>query len=116
MNIMTTLFCALFIKMTLPDESLVKDVWSAMWEVQTHARREKVPGPCRNFGKLANSCFEQWLTKPDVLRLYAEKVLADPFDPRETTRQLQHLHSCYATDTARACIRLISLLEKVSSK
>ena len=99
-------------EMALPDESLVKDVWFAMWEVQTHARREKVPGPCRNFGKLANSCFEYWLTKPDALRLYAEKVLAAPFDPRETTRQLQHLHF----DTARACIRLISLLEKVSSK
>ena len=78
MNIMTTLFCALFIKMALPDESLVKDVWFAMWEVQAHARREKVLGPCRNLGKLANSCFEQWLTKPDVLRLYAEKVLAAP--------------------------------------
>jgi len=103
-------------EMALPDESLVKDVWLAMWEVQMYARREKILGPCRNLGKLANSCFEQWLAKPDVLRLYAEKVLADPFDPRETTRQLQHLHSCYATDTARACIRLISLLEKVSSK
>jgi len=112
-NIMTTLFCVLFIKMTLPDESLVKDVWFAMWEVQTHARREKVPGPCRNFGKLANSCFEHWLTKPDVLRLYAEKVLAAPFDPRETSQQLQRL---LHFDTARACIRLISLLEKARSK
>ena len=113
---MTALFCALFIKMALPDESLVKDVWFAMWEVQAHARREKVLGPCRNLGKLANSCFGQWLAKPDVLRLYAEKVLADSFDPREITRQLQRLHSCYATDTARACIRLISLLEKARSK
>ena len=68
MNIMTTLFCALFIKMALPDESLVKDVWFAMWEVQAHARREKVLGPCRNLSELANSCLEQWLTKPDALR------------------------------------------------
>ena len=75
--------------------------------------REKVPGPCRNFGKLANSCFEHWLTKPDVLRLYAEKVLAAPFDPRETSQQLQRL---LHFDTARACIRLISLLEKARSK
>ena len=110
------MFCALFIKMALPDESLVKDVWYAMWEVQMHARHEKVPGPCRDFGKLANSCFEHWFTKPDALHLYAEMVLADPFDPQETTRQLQRLHSCYATDTAQACIRLISLLEKACSK
>jgi len=102
--------------MALPDESLVKDVWYAMWEVQMHARHEKVPGPCRDFGKLANSCFEHWFTKPDALHLYAEMVLADPFDPQETTRQLQRLHSCYATDTAQACIRLISLLEKACSK
>ena len=98
--------------MELPDESLVKDVWSAMWEVQTHARREKVPGPCRDFGKLANSCFEQWFAKPDTLRLYDEMVLADPFDPQESPRQLQRLH----LDTTRACIRLISLLEKARSK
>ena len=63
--------------MALPEESLVKDVWFAMWEVQMHARREKVSGPLRDFGKLANNCFEQWFTKPDALRLYAEKVLAD---------------------------------------
>jgi len=93
--------------MALPDESLVKDIWSAMWEVQTHARREKVIGPLRDFGKLANNCFEQWFTKPGALRMFAETVLANPY---ETTRQLQRLHS----DTAQACIRLISLLQKVA--
>ena len=98
--------------MALPDESLVKDVWFAMWEVQMHARREKVPGPCRDFGKLANSFFEHWFAEPDALRLYAEMVLADPFDLQETTRKLQRLH----LDTAQACIRLISLLEKARSK
>ena len=86
-------------------QSLVKDVWFAMWEVQMHARREKVSGRLRDFGKLANSCFEQWFTKPDALRLYAEKVLADP-------QKIAPLHSCYASDTAHACIRLISLLKK----
>ena len=91
--------------MALPEESLAKDVWFAMWEVQMHARREKVTGPLRDFGKLANSCFEQWFTKPDALRLYAEKVLADP-------QKIARLHSCYASDTAHACIRLISLLKE----
>ena len=92
---MTTLFCALFIKMALPDESLVKDVWFAMWEVQAHARREKVLGPCRNLGKLANSCFEQWLTKPDVLRLYAEKVLADRSEERRVGKECRSRWSPY---------------------
>ena len=74
--------------MALPEESLVKDGWFAMWEVQMHARREKVSGPLRDFGKLANSCFEQWFTKPDALRLYAEKVLADQQKNRSITQLL----------------------------
>jgi len=94
-------FCALFIKMALPGENFVKDVWSAMCEVQLHARREKVPGPLRDCGKPANRCFEQWFTKPGAHRL-----------PQKTTQELQHLHS----DTVQACVRLISLLEKACSK
>ena len=93
--------------MALPDESLVKDIWSAMWEVQMHARREKVSGPLRDFGKVANNCFEQWSTKPDALRKFAEMALPAP---QETTRQLQQLQS----DTAQACIRVISLLKKAA--
>jgi len=100
--------------MALPDENLVKDVWAAMWEVQMHARREKVQGPLGDFGKLANRYFEQWLTKPDALRLYAEMVFAGHFDLQKTTRQLQRLYSCYASDTAQACIRLILLLKKAA--
>ena len=79
-----------------------------------HAPHENVPrGPHRDFGIIANSCFEQWFTKPDALRLYAETVLAilSVFaDLQETTRQLQRLH----LDTARACNRLVSLLKKAA--
>jgi len=100
--------------MALPDENVVKDVWSTMWEVQMHARRENMPGgPYQDFGIIANSCFEQQFTKPDTLCLYAEMVLAILAifeDPQETTRQLQRL----LLDTAQACIRLISLLKKAA--
>jgi len=53
-----------------------------------HARREKVPGPLRDFGKLANNCFELWFTKPDAFETYARGVLAGPTDLRATTGQL----------------------------
>ena len=92
--------------MALPDESLVKDVWFAMREVQMHARREKVPGPLRDFGKLANSCFEQWLTSPGALETYARGVLAGPADLHVTTVQLP-------AGLADACWRFITLLEQI---
>jgi len=104
--------------MALPGEDCVKDVWFAMWEVATHARREKVPGPLQALGKLANSCFEIWFTKPDALRLYAEKVLADRSTcrPREAANKLASActRDVRSWDTAQACIRLISLLEKAA--
>ena len=65
------------------------------------------------FWKACENCFEHWLAKPDVLRLYAEKVLTGPNDLQETSQQLQRL---LRFGTARACIRLISLLEKARSK
>ena len=89
-----------------------------MWEVATHARREKVPGPLQDSGKLANRCFKIWFTKPDALRLYAEKVLADrgTCHPREATSKLATActRDVRGWDTAQACIRLISLLEKAA--
>jgi len=77
--------------MALSDEKLGKNIWFTMWKVQMHARREKVSGPCRDFGKQANSCFIQWFTKPGAICMFAEKAL--PLDPQQTTRQLQRLHS-----------------------
>jgi len=60
------------------------------------ARREKVPGPLQDLGKLANSCFEIWFTKPDVLCLYAEKVLADwsTCHPQEAADKLASACTC----------------------
>ena len=92
--------------MALPNENLVKDVWFAMWEVQTHARREKMPGPCRDLGKLANRCFEVWLMRPGALETFARGVLSGPTDLRATTGQLP-------AGLADACWRLITLLEQI---
>ena len=58
MNIMATLFSA------LPDESLV-----VRYVGSPDARRDHV----EILEKLANSCFEYWLTKPDALRLAATR-------------------------------------------
>jgi len=96
----------MLMEMALPEESLVKDVWFAMWEVQMHARREKVSGPLRDFGKLANSCFEQWLTRPGALETFTRSVLAGPTDLRVTTGQLP-------AGLVHACWRFITLLEYI---
>ena len=87
-------------------------------KISTWSRHFLTPGVRLDFPHsgpytLHKALIGHWLTKPDVLRLNAEKVLAAPFDPRETSQQLQRL---LHFDTARACIRLISLLEKARSK
>jgi len=59
----------------------------------------------------ANNCFEQWFTKPGALRMFAEIDL--PLDPQETILQLLLCKRCsLQSDTAHACIKVISLLEK----
>ena len=37
--------------MGLPSEALVKDFWTAMWEVYYTARHDNVPRSLRDFGK-----------------------------------------------------------------
>jgi hypothetical protein len=76
--------------MELPSEDLVKDVWSQMWEVQTFARQDHIPGPLRDFGKIANRQFETWLwfTRPGALKEFARRVLSGPSDLRATISQL----------------------------
>jgi len=49
--------------MGLPSEALVKDLWTAVWEVQYAARHGSVPGTLRDFGKIANQNFEIWFTR-----------------------------------------------------
>ena len=69
--------------MSLPSEDLVKAVWSAMWEVQSYARRDKVPGPLRDIGKTANRLFEDWLTRRGALQEFAAcGLLCGPVDLR----------------------------------
>lgn len=89
--------------MSLPPEALVKDVWFAMWDVQTRARHDKVPGPLRDFGKTASRRFEEWFTHPGDLQTFAGEVLSGL-----TGLDVHQLPE----DTAAACWRLIALLEK----
>jgi len=53
--------------MGVPSEALVKDFWTAMWEVQYAAQHDNVPGSLRDFGKIANHSFEIWFTRHGVL-------------------------------------------------
>jgi len=57
--------------MGLPSEALVKDFWTAMWQVQYAARHDNVPGSLRDFGKMANRNYEIWFTHHDVLKAFA---------------------------------------------
>lgn len=92
--------------MALPSEELVKEVWSAMWAIQHHARHENVPGSIRDFGDMASRCFECWFTIPGTLKSFACGVLSGPTDCLATTGRLP-------TGTAEACWRFITLLESI---
>ena len=87
-------------------ENIAKAVLCAMWEVQTCARRDKVPGPLRDFGKMANCIFETWLAHHSTLQMFASKVLSGSTDLRTVTGQLPR-------DTAEACWRFVTLLERI---
>ena len=93
--------------MALPREELVKAVWSAMWEIQWAAKREKIPGPIPDFGEMASRCFECWFTTPGTLKSFAIGVLSRRPDLREATRRLP-------LELSQAVWRLISLLEEAA--
>lgn len=94
--------------MALPREELVKAVWSAMWEIQWHAKREKIPEPIQEFGEIASRCFECWFSTPGTLKSFVIGILSRQTDLREATRQLP-------LELSQACWRFITLLEEASA-
>eukprot|EP00061_Rhincodon_typus_P018089 g47112.t1 len=64
------------IMMAHPREDLLMDIWLAMWDVQTCVRRNSVPGPLRNFGKIARRNFDAWFYTPGTLQKFVASKLA----------------------------------------
>ena len=95
--------------MALASEDLVQDFRMAMWKVQYAATHDNVPGPLRDFGKIANHNFEIWFMQPSTLKAFAIGVLSGPSDLRIATAELPER-------TAHACWRLLDLLESISDR
>ena len=88
---------------------LPEELYSAMLEVGHCARRDKIPGPLAHaMINNAQTSLELWRRDERAAMRFAARMLAGPTNLRETTGQLPET-------TARACWRLISLLEYLSS-
>ena len=85
------------------------ELHDALLDVACAARREKVPGPLtRTMHDVGNKMLELCQRDERAAGRFATLVLSGQTNLRETTGQLPE-------NTARACWRLISLLEYLSN-
>jgi hypothetical protein len=91
--------------MSLPSEEQVKALSLAVGGIEMVVQKDKVPGPLRDLGNIANQeLFKYWLTCPGALQKFASSVLNRQTDLRATTAVLPE-------GTRDACWKLIELLE-----
>lgn len=83
---------------------LATELWSAMHGVAAAAKRDKVPGGLRDFGKTAVQHIASWHNDERMAIRFATRLFSGPTNLWTTTEQLPE-------HTASACWRLLSLLE-----
>ena len=88
---------------------LYEELYFTILDVETQARREKVPGPlARSLIDTAHKMIDVWQRDERAASRFAAMVLLGPTSLRETAGRLP-------PDTAHACWRLIALLEYLSN-
>jgi hypothetical protein len=84
---------------------LPEELYFAMLELGYCARRSKIPGPLApTMIDSAQKCLDLWREDKGLMQSFAVRILSGPTNLRETTGQLPE-------DCARACWRIITLLE-----
>jgi hypothetical protein len=94
----------------LPNKNELLDVLYAAFEVQMHARRENKPWPLQDLGKMVAEMMGDWATRPYAFH-EAARCLCD--GTSEFFDSAGNLINRRPSATELACVRLLSVLDKV---